>query len=117
MGVVPVPAKADLADIARVHAPFGESTPLWYSVLAEAKAAADGQTLGPMGGRIVAETLMGLLRDDPNRYLAAFPPFQPFLGTDFVLGPSPVTTITGERTYTQAHHLHYAGVLDQGVYR
>jgi hypothetical protein len=114
---VPVLAKADLADIAAVHAPFGSSTPLWYYVLAEAKAAANGQTLGPMGGRIVAETLIGLLRDDPTSYLAAFPQFQPFLGTDFVMGPNPVTTIAGETTYTNAHFLHFAGVLDQGIYR
>ncbi|MBO0714957.1 MAG: hypothetical protein J2P59_09375, partial [Acidimicrobiales bacterium] len=114
---VPLLSKADLADIAGVYAPFGQNTPLWYYTLAEAKAAANGEHLGPMGGRIVAETLIGLLRDDPTSYLAAFPRFQPFLGTDFVPGPNPVTTIAGETAYTNAHFLHFAGVLDQGIYR
>src|SRR6201995_4571978 len=46
----------DLADIAGLCGPCGRSTPLWYYVLAEAKVADDGLHLGPVGGRIVAET-------------------------------------------------------------
>ncbi len=107
----------DLVDIASVYAPFGTSTPLWYYVLAESKIATNGVALGPTGGRIVAETLIGLLRSDPSSYLSAFRQFQPFLGTDFVLGPNPDTSIAGNRSYTRAHFLHYAGVLDAGVYR
>ncbi len=78
---------ADLADIAAVYRPFAASTPLWYYVLAEAKVAADGLNLGPVGGRIVAETLIGLLRADPASYLNLYPRFTPFLGTDLALGP------------------------------
>ncbi len=107
----------DLADIASVHAPFAASTPLWYYVLAEAKATADGLNLGPVGGRIVAETLIGLLRADPTSYLSVYPRFQPFLGTDLAIGPTPNPSITGNRTYTRAHFLHYAGALEPGVYR
>jgi hypothetical protein len=108
---------ADLADIASVYRPFGTSTPLWYYILAEAKALAGGLNLGPVGGRIVTETLIGLLRADPTSYLSAYPRFQPFLGTDLTIGPTPDTSITGNRTYTRAHFLHYARVLDAGIYR
>ena len=108
---------ADLSDIAAVHALFGANTPLWYYILAEAKVAAGGLNLGPVGGRIVAETLIGLLRADPTSYLQAHPRFQPFLGADLSLGPTLDTSITGDRTYTRAHFLHYAGVVSPGVYR
>jgi hypothetical protein len=116
MGVDPL-ASADLTDIASVYKPFGASTPLWYYVLAEAKTATDGLHLGPVGGRIVAETLIGLLRADPTSYLAAYPNFRPFLGADLVLGPTPDPNITGDRTYTRAHFLSYAGVVTPGLYR
>ena len=108
---------ADLADIAAVYAPFGAATPLWYYILAEAKTAAGGLNLGPVGGRIVAETLIGLLRADPTSYLNLYPRFQPFLGTDLTLGPTPNPNITGNRSYTRAHFLYYAGVLTPGTYR
>jgi Animal haem peroxidase len=109
--------QADLSDIASVYAPFGVSTPLWYYILAEAKAATDGVNLGPVGGRLVAETLIGLLRADPASYLSAFPRFRPFLGTDLRLGPTPDPAITGNRDYTRAHFLYYAGVVTPGTYR
>ncbi len=108
---------ADLADITAVYPPFGTSTPLWYYILAEAQTAASGLHLGPVGGRIVTETLIGLLRADPHSYLSAYPRFQPFLGTDLTLGPTPNPSITGNRTYTRAHFLHYAGVVSPGTYR
>ena len=65
----------------------------------------------PGGGRIVAETLIGLLRADPTSYLSVYPRFTPFLGTDLPLGPTPDTSITGNRSYTRAHFLYYAGVV------
>ncbi len=116
MGASPL-APADLGDIGDVYRPFAASTPLWYYILAEAKAAADGVNLGPVGGRIVTETLIGLLRADPASYLSASPGFRPFLGTDLALGPTPDTSITGNRSYTRAHFLHYAGVVSPGTYR
>jgi hypothetical protein len=108
---------ADLSDIASVYAPFGTSTPLWYYILAEAKVTADGLNLGPVGGRIVAETLIGLLRADPASYLSAYPGFRPFLGADLAIGPTPDPSITGNRSYTRAHFLYYAGVVAPGTYR
>ena len=108
---------ADLAEIAGAYAPFGASTPLWYYILAEAKVAASGQNLGPVAGRIVTETLIGLLRADPASYLSRHPRFTPFLGTDLAIGPSPDRSITGNRSYTRANFLYYAGVVTPGTYR
>ena len=116
MSVTPLMA-GDLGDIGAIYAPFATSTPLWYYILAEAKVAAGGLNLGPVGGRIVAETLIGLLRADPASYLSVYPSFTPFLGTDLALGPNPDTNITGNRSYTRAHFLYYAGVVTPGTYR
>ena len=38
---------------------------------------ADGKRLGPVGGRIVAEVLIGLLHGDPSSYLNFAPSWQP----------------------------------------
>jgi len=45
------------------------STPLWYYVLREASVFNAGVRLGPVGGRIIAETIIGLLKKDPDSYL------------------------------------------------
>jgi hypothetical protein len=54
-------------------------TPLWYYVLAEAERLADGLTLGPTGGRIVAEVFIGLLQLDPNGFMRVQPNWTPTL--------------------------------------
>jgi hypothetical protein len=43
-------------------------TPLWYYVLREADVCTGGEHLGPVGGIIVAEVLIGLLDADPTSY-------------------------------------------------
>ncbi len=43
-------------------------TPLWYYILREADASTGGHRLGPVGGRIVAEVLVGLIDKDPTSY-------------------------------------------------
>jgi len=45
------------------------STPLWYYILREAMVFNDGRRLGPVGGRIVAETILGLIARDEFSYL------------------------------------------------
>jgi Animal haem peroxidase len=45
-------------------------TPLWFYILKEAEYLADGERLGPVGGRIVAEVIIGLLRADPASYMS-----------------------------------------------
>ena len=42
-----------------------DETPLWYYILREAAVRAGGHRLGPVGGRIVGEVLVGLLDLDP----------------------------------------------------
>ncbi|MFF5291404.1 peroxidase family protein [Paractinoplanes globisporus] len=55
-------------------------TPLWFYILKEAEhLGSGGDRLGPVGGRIVAEVLIGLLRADPESYLALEPDWQPTL--------------------------------------
>jgi hypothetical protein len=56
-----------------------QSTPLWFYVLREAEVRADGLTLGPVGGRIVAEVLVGLIESDPASYLVQQPRWTPTL--------------------------------------
>jgi hypothetical protein len=52
---------------------FDKSTPLWYYVLREAELRADGLRLGKVGGRVVAEVLIGLIQSDPSSYLVQKP--------------------------------------------
>jgi hypothetical protein len=59
---------------------FARSTPLWYYVLKEAELKAGGLHLGPVGGRIVGEVLIGLMQTDPSSYLVAKPKWQPTFG-------------------------------------
>lgn len=46
-----------------------QDTPLWFYLLREAEVRAGGERLGPVGGRIVAEVLIGLLEGDPQSFL------------------------------------------------
>jgi hypothetical protein len=43
-------------------------TPLWYYILREADAFTGGHRLGPVGGRIVAEVLVGLIDADATSF-------------------------------------------------
>ena len=56
---------------------FGENTPLWFYILKEAEVQCQGKKLGPVGGRIVAEVLIGLLYGDPMSYLRVEPTWHP----------------------------------------
>ena len=91
MGVDPL-SPAQLSEIGSVYAPFATSTPLWYYVLAEAKATTDGLNLGPVGGRIVTETLIGLLRADPTSYLSVYPRFTHFSAPTSLSAPTSTRT-------------------------
>ena len=46
-----------------------QRTPLFYYILREAAFQQGGQHLGELGSRIVAETIINLLKQDPNSYL------------------------------------------------
>lgn len=72
MGVTPL-TDAELA------LPTPGPAPLWYYILREAQERAGGRHLGPVGGRIVAEVFLGILREDPSSYLSNEPGWRPFL--------------------------------------
>ncbi|PZO51983.1 MAG: peroxidase [Phormidesmis priestleyi] len=60
-----------------------QRTPLWFYILREAETAefGAGKHLGPVGGRIVAEVLIGLLEGDSESYLQQDPGWIPTLPT------------------------------------
>jgi hypothetical protein len=73
--------------------------PLWFYILKEAELPpCNGERLGPVGGRIVAEVLVGLLQRDPNSYLYLDPGWKP---------APPIASTTGQFTF--ADLLKYAG--------
>ena len=55
-----------------------QNEPLWYYVLREAEEQG-GRNLGPVGSRIVAEVLIGLMLADKDSYLVAAPGWTPTL--------------------------------------
>jgi hypothetical protein len=75
-------------DLSEVE-PLGlnEQTPLLYYILRESEIREGGKRLGPVGGRIVAEVFIGLLRGDSQSYLSAAPRWIPNLngGRDFAM--------------------------------
>ena len=70
------------ADGNNVGAEFADNAPLWYYILAETRKQFEDDdtpiTLGPVGGRIVAEVLSGLIVGDNHSYLAQQPCWKPF---------------------------------------
>jgi hypothetical protein len=54
-------------------------TPLWLYFLAESASRGRGEQLGPSGGRIVAEVLIGILDADHGSYRANEPGWTPTL--------------------------------------
>ena len=114
---VPALTAADLADIGSVYAPFATSTPLWYYILAEAKIA----PAGSISARWRPDRHRDPHRPAPRRPRAAT--CAPIRGSrrssgpTCPLGPTPGPSITGNRSYTRAHFLYYAGVVQPGTYR
>lgn len=54
-------------------------TPLWLYILREAAVQTGGERLGEVGGRIVTEVLVGILRQDPESFLSIDPSWRPTL--------------------------------------
>src|SRR5918992_549199 len=77
---LPVLAASDLDDLKPFE--LSERTPLWFYVLREAEVTADGEQLGPVGGRIVAEVIIGLIKGDRQSYLRQEPDWTPTYGAD-----------------------------------
>jgi Animal haem peroxidase len=57
-------------------------TPLFYYILKEAEVRTGGERLGDVGGRIVAEVLLGLIDGDPTSYRNAESEWRPTLPGD-----------------------------------
>lgn len=56
-----------------------KKTPLWYYILREARVKASGNRLGPVGSKIVADTFVRILKNDPESYLNQSTTFSPSL--------------------------------------
>jgi hypothetical protein len=72
-------------------------TPLWYYVLKESEMREEGERLGAVGGRIVAEVLLGLIDADPRSFRSVDPAWHP---------PLPGAR---DGTFTMADFLRFAG--------
>lgn len=74
--------KTENPTITEVHASFRGKAPLWYYILAESQQAFKNNdtpiVLGPIGGRIVGEVLVGLMLGDKHSYLSQEPDWKPF---------------------------------------
>lgn len=79
LGVAPLTNK----QLGLEEAGWKGKAPLWFYILKEAELLG-GERLGPVGGRIVAEVILGLLAADKTSYLNARPGFNP--GAGFTMG-------------------------------
>lgn len=99
-----LPAGQDVArlvgELPLTEEQLGTSGPtyLWYYILKEAELLHGGEHLGPVGTRIVAEVLIGLLDADPASYRSMFPRWQP-------------TLANAEGVFEMADLLRLAGVV------
>ena len=75
------------------------ATPLWFYILREAELPPyNTERLGAVGGRIMAEVIVGLLQRDPNSYLYLDPAWKPV---------APLAPTAG--SFTFADLLRFAG--------
>ena len=76
------------------------NTPLWFYILREAEVLQLGERLGPVGSRIVAETIIGMVRTDPTAFIKQ--KWDPSQGVTLPDG-SPVDTITAFLRFAGMH--------------
>jgi hypothetical protein len=76
---VRVLSRTELQELSTFSLNFDEHTPLFYYILKEAEVIENGLHLGPVGGRIVGEVIIGLLQTDPASYLSIAPNWTPTL--------------------------------------
>jgi len=79
MGIPPL----RLGDLEMLR-PFGlhERTPLWLYCLLKAEKTTEGKRFGDVGGRIVAEVMIGMLQGDPSSCLNQEPDWSPDLAVN-----------------------------------
>jgi len=90
---LPPLAPGDLSDLQPLS--LHNRTPLWFYVLREAQVTADGEHLGPVGGRIVAEVIYGLIQGDSQSYLGQDPEWTPTYGTNGIFTIVDLLTTSG----------------------
>jgi hypothetical protein len=73
----PTQTQADILNQTQTN--FYEKTPLWFYILAEAAYYGGGIHLGPVGSTIVAEVLIGVMRNSTYSILKE-PDWKPTLG-------------------------------------
>ncbi|HET9559484.1 MAG TPA: peroxidase, partial [Actinomycetota bacterium] len=61
------------------QAGWRQETPLWFYLLKEAEHRGGGERLGPVGGRLVGEVLVGIVDADGESYRAVDPGWRPTL--------------------------------------
>ena len=66
-----------VANLTREELVFREQAPLWFYVLKESELRYGGVRIGPVGGRLVAEVLLGLLAGDPLSWINVQPTWAP----------------------------------------
>jgi hypothetical protein len=98
---VPALSGSDLSELKDFGLNLHESTPLWYYILKEAELMEKGLRLGPVGGRIVGEVIIGLLQLDRNSFMAEDPHWRPTL-------PTRSGKVTGD--FRMVDFLTFAGV-------
>jgi Animal haem peroxidase len=91
----------DLKELKDLGNGLDESTPLWYYVLKEAGVMEKGLRLGPVGGRIVGEVIIGLLQLDRESFLSGEAGWRPTL-------PQRNGQVTGD--FRMVDFLTFAGV-------
>lgn len=88
---LPVLTPDQLQELKQFNVGFETSTPPWYYMLKEAELTevkladgtkAGGTRLGPLGGFIVADVIIGMLKGDRFSFLNANPNWRPELGND-----------------------------------
>jgi len=76
MGVAPL-NNAELGMPAPNDPGWAGEAPLWFYILKESELLQSGQRLGPVGGRLVTEVILGILESDKDSYLNASKVFRP----------------------------------------
>ena len=95
----PVLSARDLDELSAYELGLERETPLFYYVLKEAEVLEDGAHLGPVGGRILAEVVLGLLQLDRDSFMMARPDWRPTLPSSF-----------GRSQFSMVDLLAFAGV-------
>ena len=92
------------ADLGLSDPEWGGEAPLWFYVLKESERPPhNAKRLGPVGGRIVAETILGLLKHDDHSFVNATTPWKP---------KSPIAPKAGEFTFTDL--VKFADIVEGG---